>query len=538
MQVWPDREGRLSPGTIQENRVYIFELARSPDPDSVELYVDDVRLEALRSRGGTARWSWSPGFYAGGVSLRVEFPARRHVPIDLETDPDLRKLTRQDFDRMVAEILEDTLALLSLSGFRIGIARGTGGRPPPIARLELLRSRVAEIETVIRRINARPVRILRSQARWLPIHRAKRFTGEDLMRSLARPPLRRTADPQVRSRLPEELNGYLPEEIRRQVRSAGLNIREHEEIRATLKAWAGLLERYAVLLGARQPSEADEGQTVAIWGRRCRALSHRLSQLLALPLFREISDRPARPMISSIYRRIPAYRRFFQLYQDMNLGIANVFGDFLNVPLARTFELYELWCFLRLLRVLVRRHGDIVVEELFSDYDPGSGSLTLPAGAINIPLPGDGVIAFQRTYVEYWKDPLDRGSFSRPMRPDLSLEFSGNPVTVLVLDAKYRIEQQLNEAITSIHTYRDAIVAAREEQETRRIVRAAYLLAPFVPGDLDGDDWKPVSMPGRLFHRHYRGRFRFGAATMKPGMSLEAIGQVFDQVLEDSGLLI
>ena len=45
---------------------------------------------------------------------------------------------------MVREILEDTFTLFSLSSFRKGIARGSGNKPPAIARLEFLRSRVAE----------------------------------------------------------------------------------------------------------------------------------------------------------------------------------------------------------------------------------------------------------------------------------------------------------------------------------------------------------------------------------------------------------
>src|SRR5438270_13956834 len=40
--------------------------------------------------------------------------------------------------------------------------------------------------------------------------------------------------------------------------------------------------------------------------------------------------------LDRLFRHDPAYRRFFQLYQDMNLGIAAVFGDFLGMPLART----------------------------------------------------------------------------------------------------------------------------------------------------------------------------------------------------------
>ena len=46
----------------------------------------------------------------------------------------------------------------------------------------------------------------------------------------------------------------------------------------------------------------------------------------------------------------------------MNLGLAALFGNFLQMPLARTYELYELWCFLRLLRAAVQEYGPTGVD--------------------------------------------------------------------------------------------------------------------------------------------------------------------------------
>jgi hypothetical protein len=65
-------------------------------------------------------------------------------------------------------------------------------------------------------------------------------------------------------------------------------------------------------------------------------------------------------MLSAVFRNDPLYRAFYRLWQDIKLGIAAVFGNFLNLPLAPTFELYELWCFLRLVRAAAEEapHGD------------------------------------------------------------------------------------------------------------------------------------------------------------------------------------
>ena len=54
------------------------------------------------------------------------------------------------------------------------------------------------------------------------------------------------------------------------------------------------------------------------------------------------------------------------------------------------------------------------------------------------------------------------------------------------------------------------------------IVTAAYLLTPHVP-ELD-DSYRDTPLPGRLFHPEYRSSFRFGAVTMRPGMTMAEFG--------------
>src|SRR5258708_6830181 len=99
------------------------------------------------------------------------------------TDPDKRKLTRDDFKTMVGEVLEDTFALFALSSHRFPIKRGVGASPP-IARLEYLRTKLSEIERVVRRISDRPVRVLTVDEQWMPLHKARTLTGPELERSL------------------------------------------------------------------------------------------------------------------------------------------------------------------------------------------------------------------------------------------------------------------------------------------------------------------------------------------------------------------
>jgi Domain of unknown function (DUF2357)/PD-(D/E)XK nuclease superfamily len=533
-RIWPESE-TLPPGVIHETGSYLFELRDAPSADSAELLIDDCPLEALRATAGVVRWRWSPGFHVGAVDVELRLPGSNPRRFEVVTDPDVRKLTRADFDHMVREILEDTFALFSLSSFRMGIARGSGKkRPPAIARLEFLRSRVDEFERVVASIVRAPRHVLTAEETAWPYHRAARATGPEILKSFRTGSI--CSEQHKPSRLPAALKGFLPGQIRVRQRGSSFDIPEHRQMGACLRAWSAWLSAAAEML-SRDDASADTQtrRERSGWAARCRRLGRRLAWMAAAAPFAEAGEAPPRLMLSALFRNDPDYRRFFRLWQDMNLGIATVFGDYLDMPLARTFELYELWAFLRIVKAAVAEYGidPDELRPLFRTYGPG---LTIASESIVINLRQSGVaIAFQRTYREFWIEFDQRGSFSRHMRPDISIETRGRADEsrhLIVLDAKYRIGANLNDALSSVHMYRDALVTPIAGGGTSAIVTAAYLLSPENPSILD--DWKEATMPSRLFHPLYRGAFRFGAVTLIPGMTEMQIRAALRMIIEDA----
>jgi hypothetical protein len=528
-RVWPS--SAVPPGLVQEAREYRLEMRDATSPDSIRLYLDDVELEALRSSSATTtRWRWSPGFYSGLSRFRIDWGDGRRNEFEVVTDPDLSKVTRADFDQMVQEILQDTFALFKLSSFRTGIGRGPGANIP-LARLEFLRSRIGELEQVVREIDRHPIRVLRATADRVPYQKARGVTSTELLRSFRTGPVHKASPG---AKLPAACRGHFPTRIWKSQKVAGLDIREHQNIKAALEYWGGWLSLVADRLLA---THGDEENTYRQWGNRCRVLARRLGGLLELPLFQEVSDRTLPVVSTSIYRRVIPYRRFFSLYRDINLGLANVAGEYLEMPLARTFDLYELWCFLRLVRAagICFPAAEIDTTAIFQT-GTGSHSVVLPARSDIVPITADVGLAFKRTYREFWMTVDQRGSFSRAMEPDVSVacETEGSK-RLIVLDAKYRINEGLNDAVASIHMYRDALVEADAAGDVERIVVAAYLMSPSVPGI--GGAWMSTSMPSRLFHPAYRDRFRFGAVTLRPGVALEDVAVVLRAILADAGVM-
>jgi len=535
-QVWPDAQV-VPPAAVQETRTYVFELHDAPEASDAALIIDDEELEGLRPRAAVAaRWRWSPGFHAGTVEAELRVRGRPPQRFEIITDPDLRKLTRDDFDIMVREILDDTFALFALSSFRKGVTRGAGNRPPPLARLEFLRSRVEELEETAGAIARRPRRILLAEDHLVPHYRAVRATGPEIIRSLRSGRLLRETHGAA-SRLPPALKGYLPENIRVRQRRNSLDLPEHRQMAACLRSWSGwLVEAAGLLAGAADDDDADLRRRRRAWAVRCRRLARRLARLAELQPFSEAGEGQPRLHFSQLFRTDPAYSRFFRLWQDMNAGIAAVFGDFLQMPLARTFDLYELWCFLRLVRAGAERWGPsgVKVTDLF--INDAAGGVTLRRDSVTVPVGRGWKLCFQKHYQEFWKEPDGHGSFSRVMVPDIVAAGSGvendQLPKLIVLDAKYRIDAGLAEALNSIHSYSHALVREIPNNEIQGIVTAAYLLAPSMPQLRLG--YRDTEMPGRLFHPEYRQSFRFGAVALRPGMTQTDIAAALEKIVADA----
>jgi hypothetical protein len=346
---------------------------------------------------------------------------------------------------MVREILDDTFALFSISGFRKAVARGSGNRPPAIARLEFLRSRIEMLESAVAAVVRNPRTMLTAEETILPYHRASRATGLEVLRAFRSGQiLNESSRP---SRLPPALRGRLPERIGVRQRRSSFDIPEHRQMGACLRSWSAWLDAAAQQLErARPESDAEMRRGAALWAERRRRLARRVGQLAAEPPFAEAGEAPARLILSALFRSDPLYRAFYRLWQDMSLGIAAIFGDFLNLPLARTFELYELWCFLRLVRAAAEEFGStgLDIRDLF--IADAAGGVTLATGAVTVAVGLDWTLCFQKQYREFWIEPDRRGSYSRVMTPDVAAvhwRAGGDAGRLIVLDAKYRIEDGL-----------------------------------------------------------------------------------------------
>lgn len=525
-RIWPDPEP-IPEGAVQEAVDHTVELRGSPWAQTAELAVEGVRLTPLRTADpACARWVWAPGFHAGRADATLALGGRR-VNMTVTVDAARRKASRDEFDGMVGEILRDTLALLAAGGFRTGMAAGSGARVPPLARLEYLRSRAEAVCAVVTAIDARPRRTLVADDQSLPYWQARTATGAEIVKSLRSGRLLKDRnDPPA---LPAPLRGHLPSTIRRQVRRSSLDIPEHRAIKGCLTLWSGWLGAMADLAAGSALGDEEAATRRAGWAARLRAASRELSALLRLPLLEGVREGEPRPEATPLFRNDPAYREFLRLARDMELGMSPVFGDFLDMPIARTYDLYELWVFLRLASGVGLLAGTKpTVSGLFrqsaSGIDFVRGAASVSAGPLTV--------HFQRPFGEFWRAADGLGSMSHEMTPDVVLSAAGTQ-GIVALDAKYRVGAGVSDALSSAHMYRDAIVAAAGGGTSQPVV-GSYVVSPHAPGL--GDDWSTTAMPDRFFHPGYRADFHFGAVSLRPGMDDAEVAAVLRELAAPLGV--
>lgn len=156
---------RIPEGFFREQGKYEFavEIGEAIRSSVVELAVNDVLCDR-RLSCGEAVFVYEPKFYAGDIRIALLVNGRVQSTFETVVDPNLSKLTRDEYASMVSEVASATLAIFRFGGVTIPASAGTVGQRPDIVALELVRSNIEPFERALSRIADRPNRALRSSS--------------------------------------------------------------------------------------------------------------------------------------------------------------------------------------------------------------------------------------------------------------------------------------------------------------------------------------------------------------------------------------
>lgn len=223
-----------------------------------------------------------------------------------------------------------------------------------------------------------------------------------------------------------------------------------------------------------------------------------LNKLVNTSFLRDVDEYKATQSMSLVFEMAPGYRELYKYYLMMRRGLS-VHGDVFRMSMKDTAQLYEYWCFIKLV-TLMKRSYKLVSSDVIKIDNTGV-TITLVKGKksevkfIN-PRTGEKIV------LAY--NPGEQNTQTVNQKPDnvLTLEKRGTDVPYMyVFDAKYRIESNPSDNfypdnkpgpkvddINTMHRYRDSIVYEKDTPSRfmfEKKMFGAYVLFPY--DDPDGE---------------------------------------------------
>lgn len=224
-----------------------------------------------------------------------------------------------------------------------------------------------------------------------------------------------------------------------------------------------------------------------------------LEQYLARPFFREVGDFNGMSRESLVLHQKAGYSGVYRIWQQLKLYL-DTLGAASSISMKTVADLYEVWCLLEILRMLIElgfeeknsKKAQLSDKALVKTLKNGIGAaFTLVRGEVEIKLSHEPAFSSpdqSRKHGIY--------SWVTSQKPDILLEaiFANGTVIRWIFDAKYRIAPEQNtqgdekvdyapdDAINQMHRYRDALIHldksdAAPQQKSRPIL-GAYVLYP------------------------------------------------------------
>lgn len=472
------------------------DLGRDPLPDDVEVLIGDTPADLLVRRG-RAFYPFDVGFNAGFLSICLVRSARVIASIDVLVDPDQAKLTREDYAELLADITQSTLSLYRLGGLSIPASSAASGVRAALVTLDLIRSGFDDLERAICRVADQPNRRLASTKRRVDVLRARGVDDRALAQAMRSRDgrLATTAEKEACPRLVAALHGQWVPSLSEAHRHDEADVYENRAILGFLIWLEGTLGSVHRRLETGAIGLAP-GLT-AVWAGRLQDWRRRVGALRRRDAFQGLKP-DAALRSTSVFRLQPDYSRLFRLMARIKSGLGAGAEATPLVPLERTFELYEIWCYIRLLLAAAELHPSSrqQVANLLKGMDsPNLLGTTLLSGKASTLLLAENLsLTYQRRFGPT-ADPSGCRTYLIDAVPDIVIardDAAGRSAGIVILDPKYRGGASLLDGLRDLHVYRDAI----RNDDGVALTRAAAALAPRPFPYSESAIWDGTPTPG------------------------------------------
>lgn len=221
-----------------------------------------------------------------------------------------------------------------------------------------------------------------------------------------------------------------------------------------------------------------------------------LSSIVANPMFRTISPFKGLRQESLVLQRATGYATVYRCWLMLNSGLRFLEG-IQRIELKNIAELYQIWCFLemkRVLELLLQKQGpdEVNIAKIRIDNFVATMDRGIKSEVAFIAGNGDRVELYHDLQYEKYHQDIGR-SFTVSQRPDIVLRIVKSDlrekyVLTYLYDAKYRLQSDdrsdrpdfpTEDAINQMHRYRDAIYFVnKDNSKPEKEVIGAYVLFP------------------------------------------------------------
>ncbi|MBT2691777.1 DUF2357 domain-containing protein [Bacillus sp. ISL-55] len=459
LEIWDDGQG-----WIDISRAYLTEAAeyklRYPG-DTVKATFQEVPLPFYK-QGEFLYVSLLTPFQSGSVKISVN-----GNEIESYVYPDHRKLTEEQYNIMVEEILEEANICFQLSGLETQVNTTGRSRIVSWSQWSYIERNFQQLRQLFSKIENRPIRRLQKQSTIMKRERVQR------------------AEQTTLAWLDRKGHGRdIPTHLETNKTYETINLYENQVLKQQTLDLFKLLKNY------------ESVETVSSKAKRYKSI---LQQWLNSPFLREINENSGPYNITQTFRKHPVYRLWYEWFDKLYKHRREGIGFSYPIALKDTFFLYEMWCYIQIIKIL--RESNLVrdTSHLFKTTREGLFLNLAENNQSSVELTDGMTLYFQRSYQYNTKT---YHTFTQRMIPDIVLE---GKEQIIVFDPKYRVAGNLGTALGEMHKYRDGIIHRESGQKAAREV---YILTPTSDEQADGM---------RYFDAEFREKYGMGAVKMVPG---------------------
>ena len=210
-----------------------------------------------------------------------------------------------------------------------------------------------------------------------------------------------------------------------------------------------------------------------------------LTKLHRAPLFKELSTYNGMKKESLVLQQRIGYSGFYRTWQELKMYL-DLFGKGAFLSVKSMDELYEVWCFLKIKKLLQECGFEVTSHESATVRQDGLEWQTKDGFGGAFKLVKRGITVRLSHEVTYGKTKGEVRTLTVNQRPDIVLEakFDSGETLIWLFDAKYRLESKSDDtdrvpddAINQMHRYRDSLVYKSKNGYSRPVF-GAFALYP------------------------------------------------------------